>query len=189
MISFAGLSPEIAEAMCTPMHTILPATPSSSRPGALFLGSISAVLDPSNLEHNNIAVLVQVLDVPWLPQSERDGYECYRMDVLDLETEDIFPHLEGAVECIDAALTRGKNVLVHCQQGVSRSATIVIAYLIRKRGMTYDAAAAFVRQRRPCVKPNSGFVRSLKAYEHSWRPKAPSHNSSIRQATSVRSLI
>lgn len=121
MISFSGLSPEVAEAMCTPMHLILPSSPPSPRPqtsnpGALYLGSISAVLDPSILKEHNIQHLVQVLDVPWLPTSQDDGYECYRMDILDLESQDLKPHLEDAVEDIDSALHRGRNVLVHCQQ-------------------------------------------------------------------------
>ena len=122
MISFSGLPPEVAEAMCTPLHLILPSVPSSaprlqcSKPGALYLGSISAVLDPSILKEHDIHHLVQVLDVPWLPASEQDGYECYRLDILDLESQDLKPHLEDAVEDIDSALRRGRNVLVHCQQ-------------------------------------------------------------------------
>jgi Dual specificity phosphatase, catalytic domain len=122
MISFSGLSPEVAQAMCTPMHLILPPSPPSSPrpqpsdPGALYLGSISAVLDPSILKEHDIHHLVQVLDVPWLPASESDGYECYRLDILDLENQDLKPHLEDAVEDIDSALRRGRNVLVHCQQ-------------------------------------------------------------------------
>ncbi|KAI0065061.1 phosphatases II [Artomyces pyxidatus] len=184
MISFAGLSPEVAEAMCTPMHLILPPSPASpphtpssftrtasSHAGALYLGSISAVLDSTILQQHGIHHLVQVLDVPWLPKSENDGYQCYRMDILDIESQDLRPHLEDAVEYIDSALRRGQNVLVHCQQGVSRSAAIVIAYLIRKRGMSYDTATAFVLKRRPCIKPNSGFVRCLKDWEHQWRPR------------------
>ncbi len=47
---------------------------------------------------------------------EQDGYECYRLDILDLESQDLKPHLENAVEDIDSALRRGLNVLVHCQQ-------------------------------------------------------------------------
>jgi hypothetical protein len=35
---------------------------------------------------------------------------------LDLESQDLRPHLEDAVEDIDSALRRGRNVLVHCQQ-------------------------------------------------------------------------
>ena len=123
MISFSGLSPEVAEAMCTPMHLILPASPpsASSRPqsaipGALYLGSITAVLDPSILKEHDIHHLVQVLDVPWLPAYEEDGYECYRLDILDTECQDLRPHLEDTVEDIDSALRRGRNVLVHCQQ-------------------------------------------------------------------------
>ncbi|KAH9036573.1 phosphatases II [Lactarius hengduanensis] len=177
MISFSGLSPEVAEAMCTPMHLILPSTPppaisrpQSSIPGALYLGSITAVLDPSILKEHDIRHLVQVLDVPWLPAYEEDGYECYRLDILDTENQDLRPHLEDTVENIDSALRRGRNVLVHCQQGVSRSAAIVIAYLIRKRGMSFDSAVAFVRQRRPCIKPNSGFVRCLQEWERQWSP-------------------
>ena len=123
MISFSGLSPEVAEAMCTPMHLILPASPpsatsrsQSSIPGALYLGSITAVLDPSILKEHDIHHLVQVLDVPWLPAYEEDGYECYRLDILDTESQDLRPHLEDTVEDIDSALRRGRNVLVHCQQ-------------------------------------------------------------------------
>ena len=123
MISFSGLSPEVAEAMCTPMHLILPASPPSatprpqcSIPGALYLGSITAVLDPSILKEHDIHHLVQVLDVPWLPAYEEDGYECYRLDILDTESQDLRPHLEDTVEDIDSALRRGRNVLVHCQQ-------------------------------------------------------------------------
>ena len=116
MISFSNMSPEVTEAMCTPMHLILPPNSSSAAPGALYLGSLSAVMDSANLRQHHIAVLVQVLDVPWLPPLEQEGFECYRMDVLDVESHDLKPHLEGAVERIDAALKRGKNVLVHCQQ-------------------------------------------------------------------------
>ncbi len=123
MISFSGLSPEVAEAMCTPMHLILPSStppatsrPQASIPGALYLGSITAVLDPSILKEHDIRHLVQVLDVPWLPAYEEDGYECYRLDILDTESQDLRPHLEDTVENIDSALRRGRNVLVHCQQ-------------------------------------------------------------------------
>ncbi|KAI0264762.1 DSPc-domain-containing protein [Gloeopeniophorella convolvens] len=189
MISFAGLSPEVAEAMCTPMHLILPPSAATARSplvhsGALYLGSISAVLDPSILKEHNIHHLVQVLDVPWLPSIEKDGYECYRMDILDVESQDLKPHLEDAVEDIDSALRRGQNVLVHCQQGVSRSAAIVIAYLIRKRGMSFDSAIAYVRQRRPCIKPNSGFVRCLQEWENQWRP----HSKAVAWLEAVPSL-
>jgi hypothetical protein len=46
------------------------------------------------------------------------------LDILDLESQDLKPHLEDAVENIDSALRKGRNVLVHCQQ-VSIVSTLV----------------------------------------------------------------
>jgi len=169
MIRFDGLPPEVMRAMCTPMHLIIP---SSSSRGALYLGSLSATMEKSTLHEKNITHLVQVLDVPWLPLSEKDGFECYRIDIIDVPSADLKCHLEGACKDIEKALRGGQNVLVHCQQGISRSAAIVIAYLIKYHGMTYDSAHALVRNKRPCIKPNSGFVEALRAWEGQWRPPA-----------------
>ncbi|KAF8187711.1 protein-tyrosine phosphatase-like protein [Pholiota molesta] len=155
------------QAMCTPMHQVLAPTqiPSGGQTGALWLGSLSAVQDPALLRSHHISHLVQVLDVPWLPLSEKDGFTCYKIEIMDERSVDIRPYLENACTYIDMALRAGWNVLVHCQQGVSRSPAIVIAYLIRQHGMTFDAAYALVRRKRACVKPNSGFVRALQEYE------------------------
>lgn len=119
MIRFDNLPPEVMQAMCTPMHLIIPAAPSNSpRPptGSLWLGSLSATMDKSVLHQQKITHVVQVLDVPWLPISEADGFECYKIDILDVPSADLRGHLEGACKDIDKALRSGKNTLVHCQQ-------------------------------------------------------------------------
>ncbi|EJF56347.1 DSPc-domain-containing protein [Dichomitus squalens LYAD-421 SS1] len=179
MIRFDNLPPEVMQAMCTPMHLILPASP-QQRTGALFLGSFSAILDPSLLASNHISALVQVLDAPWLPSVEAHAaqgnkLECYRLDILDSTSADLRPHLESTVRWIDDRLRRGLNVLVHCQQGVSRSAAVVIAYLIYTQNMSYDSAFDLVKRKRACIKPNSGFVRCLQDWEKQWRlaPQRP----------------
>ena len=48
--------------------------------------------------------------------------------------------------------------------GISRSATVVCAYLIAEEGMTGPAAIDFVRERRPIICPNVGFRRQLDEY-------------------------
>jgi hypothetical protein len=123
MIRFDNLPQEVMQAMCTPMHQILaptPLPPTSHHPprqsGALYLGSLTACLDHSLLHSHHITHLVQVLDVPWLPLSEKDGFQCYRIDIMDIATADLKPHLEGVCGYIDNALKRGESVLVHCQQ-------------------------------------------------------------------------
>ena len=52
------------------------------------------------------------------------------------------------------------NILVHCQQGLSRSATLVIAFLIMKRGLRAVDACVTIRRKRP-VLPNDGFLEQI----------------------------
>lgn len=182
MIRFEGMPPEVMEAMCTPMHQILPTHfPTSTsplistvrpvhsgiQPGALFLGSMTAAMDRDLLARHHITHVVHVLEVdfPWLPISEKDLFRSFKINILDNPTADLRPHLESACEYIARALNTGGSVLVHCHQGVSRSPAIVIAYLINNLGMSYDQAYALVKRCRPCIKPNAGFVDALRAWE------------------------
>ena len=70
-------------------------------------------------------------------------------------------------------------------QGVSRSAAVVIAYLIYTHNMSYDSAFDLVKRKRACIKPNSGFVRALQDWERQWRlaPQRPA----IRRASTTPS--
>ncbi|KAI9566272.1 protein-tyrosine phosphatase-like protein [Boletus coccyginus] len=197
MIRFEGMAKEVMEAMCTPMHQILPTRyPHSTSPtihsvnrispntppGTLFLGSMSATMDHELLITHHITHVVQVIDAPWAQISEADGFRCLRIDIHDKPTADLKPHLEGACQYIASALASGGNVLVHCQQGISRSPAIVIAYLIHNLGMSYDQAYALVKRHRPCINPNPGFVAALRAWENKWRSIAPLPPPQFRRA-------
>jgi len=57
------------------------------------------------------------------------------------------------------------SVLVHCQRGVSRSATSVIMFLMRKANMTMNQSLKLCQRRRPIVDPNSAFMNQLRIFE------------------------
>ena len=64
------------------------------------------------------------------------------------------------------------SVLIHCSAGISRvimrlmqSATLVIAYIMKKKKMSFREAIRIVRKKRKNVCPNLGFERQLKEYE------------------------
>lgn len=55
----------------------------------------------------------------------------------------------------------GNKVLVHCNAGISRASSVIIAYLIKHQGMSYKQALEQVRQNRSSARPNAGFEAQL----------------------------
>lgn len=62
---------------------------------------------------------------------------------------------------------------MHCYVGVSRSATIVLAYLMRLKELTYERALQFLKTKRPDVMPNVGFIQKLLELEELVAKKQP----------------
>ncbi|KAI5650592.1 hypothetical protein M9H77_36597 [Catharanthus roseus] len=83
----------------------------------------------------------------------------------DREDVNISQYFEDCFEFIEEAKKSGGGVLVHCFLGRSRSATIVVAYLMKKHGMSLAQALAHVKERRPVAGPNSGFIAQLQNLE------------------------
>lgn len=93
---------------------------------------------------------------------ESRGVVYLRVGVEDLDTEDISRHFHLAYEFIDHVMRNDKlRVLVHCAQGVSRSATFVIMYLMRAMSISYEQAFNLVKKHREIIKPNEGFTCQL----------------------------
>ncbi|KAI7834370.1 protein-tyrosine phosphatase-like protein [Kickxella alabastrina] len=67
-------------------------------------------------------------------------------------------------EFISGALAVGGRVLVHCMAGQSRSATAAAAYLMHEQKLTAEQAVQAVKQRRPQIYPNQGFLDQLDLY-------------------------
>lgn len=65
----------------------------------------------------------------------------------------------------DSVKQSGGRVLVHCQAGISRSATICLAYLIHTQRVKLDEAFDFVKQRRHVISPNLAFMGQLLQFE------------------------
>lgn len=84
----------------------------------------------------------------------------------DNEYQSIFPLIEKAYQFIDNCLTKGEKVLVHCFAGISRSATVIIYYLMKKFQMSFTDAYNYVKLKRPIVHINPGFESQLKMFNH-----------------------
>jgi len=87
-----------------------------------------------------------------------------QIPIEDDEYTNIVKYFNYTYNLIDNKLKKGKKVLVYCQAGVSRSPTIVIAYLMKKLNINLTEAYELVLSKRSIVKPNSGFYFQLKLY-------------------------
>lgn len=62
------------------------------------------------------------------------------------------------------------KLFVHCEVGVSRSATLVVALLMKTEGLSFFEAVCRVRSKRIQVLPNIGFASQLQRLEHELEP-------------------
>ena len=83
----------------------------------------------------------------------------------DVEEADIKVHFATAFDQIETAKQKSCAIFIHCSRGVSRSASLCIAYLMRKEGWTAHDAREHVAKARPIVLPNAGFWKCLQEFE------------------------
>jgi len=128
----------------------------------LYLGDVYAAHNTRELKKRNITHIVTctVGVAPPFPEN----FEYMHLKILDCAGEKINEHFQETSEFITAAMSSGGKVLVHCIRGVSRSATIVCAYLMTSRNFNPQEAVAAVRERRPIARPNYGFMIQLEMY-------------------------
>ncbi|KAL7423165.1 tyrosine protein phosphatase yvh1 [Cryptotrichosporon argae] len=149
----------------------------------LWIGDLVAAMDEAGLKERGITNIVSLLR-PSLAFSP--DFAVYALEIDDSPTSDMLTHLPSLVAWIQEALaaaiptapplqrsidiaatlapTRPGAVLVHCQAGMSRSATVVAAYLMRTEHLDPVQAVDRVRQARPVVDPSDTFWYQLGLY-------------------------
>ncbi|KAL5482005.1 hypothetical protein EMCRGX_G022283 [Ephydatia muelleri] len=132
-------------------------------PASNFFPREGDATDLDRLELNQITYTLNAAAHEVLTTEEYygDRYRCLRLSIEDDETYDIAKHMEAAFGFIEEARQKGAGILVHCVSGISRSPTIVIAYLMSYWKWPLKKVARFVQQKRPQVHPNNGFLKYL----------------------------
>jgi protein-tyrosine phosphatase len=83
----------------------------------------------------------------------------------DSEYTKIEKYFPQSNEFIDEGNKNGK-ILVHCGAGVSRSVSLVVAYIIQKLSHPFSEAFKIIKEKRTIAKPNPGFERQLRNYSY-----------------------
>ncbi|KAI8052528.1 dual specificity phosphatase 12 [Syncephalis plumigaleata] len=122
----------------------------------LYISDYETAQNISKLRETGITHVVRCLvDVD--EEQCHDGITYLNIEIQDVEQANLLQHLPSTCNFIQEALTRNQSVLVHCQAGVSRSAAVVIAYIMKMEQLSYEQALIYVQKTRASVLPNTGF--------------------------------
>ncbi len=132
----------------------------------LFLGKCP--VNEEDLPENTKHVLTIMETVPKLIQTMKDDGKIshkhvYATDNAKTILDEIL--FEETNNFINNALEKGEVVYVHCAAGVSRSASLVIAFLMWKQKKDFSTVYDFVKKLRKCISPNIHFCGCLLLYE------------------------
>ncbi|MEZ4321636.1 MAG: dual specificity protein phosphatase [Myxococcota bacterium] len=150
-----------------PFHEVTP---------RLVLGSRPSPAHVPALEELGVTHVVSCLEDPEPVRFLEERFETRFLAVRDAVTEDLGAELPGFFDFVERCGLVGR-VLVHCEAGVSRSATLAVAHVMQSRSLRFHEPYLEVRARRPQVLPNVGFASQLQRFEHSVFPER--HPSSL----------
>ena len=89
----------------------------------------------------------------------------YDIDIEDNSCVNIIEYVEKCIPIIDGGLKENKKILIHCFVGKSRSASIMIGYLMKTNKIDYDTTVNLINEKRDYpIDPNVGFMVQLKKY-------------------------
>lgn len=94
-----------------------------------------------------------------------NDFHYLHCSLLDSDVEDISSYFDTTFAFLENARKVDNVVLVHCFMGMSRSAAIVVAYVMKYKKWNLKTAYKFVREKRPIIDINIGFMYQLIDYE------------------------
>lgn len=134
----------------------------------LYLGDFDDAMNEKVME---ILKITHIINVTMLAENKFANDDKWNINYLKCEIHDfgdmpINYYFQDCINFIQDALDKKGRILVHCQSGISRSVTIVCAYLIAIHKMTVNQALQYIKQRRPIAGPNDGFIQQLQDFQH-----------------------
>lgn len=141
--------------------------PSEILENFLYLGSFNSASNRQTLRLLDITEIVNATDNCDMPFTSDTTLRYLHCPIDDDPKEDISVHFEPAITFLKEAEEARKKVLIHCKMGMSRSATLVILWLMVSRRISLKAATDQCRACRPFINPNPGFLQALGIFEES----------------------
>ena len=121
-----------------------------------------------------------------LPNRFPEQITYKRLDLRDEPDQPILERLEEAYQFIKE--NKDKNIFVHCVFGKSRSASVVIFYVMKEKKMNFQDAKNFVKNIRNIVEPNSGFESELNRYYEEHIKNEAENKNEIKEENNINEI-
>ena len=125
--------------------------------GEVWISGSHFAKDLKELEKNKINAICTAAEIDF---KYPEGFKHRVLHIEDTYDQDISFAFVPAFDFIERNRKEG-NVLVHCTSGISRSAALLIAYMMQKYSINFDQSLERVRNMRPCAEPNGSFIHQL----------------------------
>jgi len=132
----------------------------------VFVGSIAAAKSKDYLKQLRITHVLSCIGGEAL---FLDDFKYLMMNFDDRESTNVRPLIERSMGFLEEGSKNGNRVFVYCGAGISRSVMIVIAFLMSRRGYTFEMARSHVQSCRPIANLNEGFVQQLMEIDYELR--------------------
>ena len=130
----------------------------------MYLGTFTNACDKDELRRIGIKYILNCAAECRNTNLPKDIKELH-LNVRDEKWFDLIDYFEESNSFMNKVKMNGGIILVHCKFGISRSATFIIAYLIKYCGFTVMSALKFIKTIRNQINPNEGFLEQLLQYE------------------------
>ena len=126
----------------------------------LFVSGYKVVQNSEILEKNKITHVLNLVG-DYCPNIHQDKFIYKNYFIRDSKSENIECLFYEVFDFLEECFENNGKVVVHCIQGVSRSITLVVAYLIYKLRISFNDAFQLVKLKRGVASPNIGFIAQL----------------------------
>lgn len=118
---------------------------------------ISLLEQFAELHEQGVEHIINVSNI----ERKHGGFRCTFLSADDDQTESLNRLFYEVADIIEESEKKGEGVFVHCQRGLSRSPTLVMAYLMIKKNLSLREAFELVKRKRPNIGPRSNFMTQL----------------------------
>lgn len=136
--------------------------PTEIVPG-LYLGNAYNASNYLTLEHYNIKHIINISSE--LPNAFPNYFNYLQIPIKDDNQNHIYEFIPEIIEFLDRIdISPNNSVLIHCYMGSSRSASVVLLYLIHRFKFSFEHALQLIKAKRPIVNINKNFLEDIQAY-------------------------